>query len=99
MMERRKAPRVPVDASVQITVDGASVSGRLRDLSCDAVLVEAAESWPLGTRMEVQLTLPGDSGGPFTVAGDVVRVGAGEGRNHATDSSSFTVMAFSCALR
>jgi hypothetical protein len=67
-----------VDGAVQLTVDGTSFPGRLRDLSTDAVLVEAAQGWPLGTRVEVQLALPGDEGEPFTVVGDVVRVSAGD---------------------
>ncbi len=79
--ERRRAPRIAVDVLVQLAVEGTVIPGRLRDISPDAVLVDAGKSWPLGTAVDVTLELPEESG-DLTVSGQVVRLAPGENDTH-----------------
>lgn len=81
MTERRRHPRVSVDVPVTLTsADGTTLEGHLRDLSIDAVLVDTATNWPLGTAVSLELTLPGDNA-PLRVPGTVIRHANGEGAN------------------
>ena len=48
------------------------LSGQLRDLSVDAALLEAPESWPLGASVEMELTIPGDAA-LLRLPGQVIR--------------------------
>ncbi len=82
--ERRTSPRVDVDfpiavsesvtVSVTATGGGESVRGRARDLCKDAVLVEADDSFPRGTELNVVLESNG-SGRALELSGKVVRMG------------------------
>ena len=80
--ERRRHPRVVVDAPVTLTVAGEVKTARLRDVCRDAALVEASHWEPLQTDVSVGIELPGTAG-PFEVAGRVIRLAPGEQATHA----------------
>ncbi len=82
--ERRTSIRVPVNfpvalsesahVTVTATNGGESLRGRARDLCREAVLVEADDSFPLGTRLNLVLEANG-SNRPLELSGEVVRMG------------------------
>lgn len=79
--ERRKNARYAVDIPVRLTVQGATVMGRLRDVCRDAALVEANKWFPLETPMTMAMELPG-TGGPLEVMGRVIRLAPGDQGSH-----------------
>jgi hypothetical protein len=79
--EKRKSKRYEADVPTQLRVAGLVVPVRLKDVCRDAVLVEASQTWPLGTAVGVILGLP-DGQAPVEVHGTVIRLApAGEGEN------------------
>jgi hypothetical protein len=70
--ERRSSPRYPVDVAAQIEIAGRSHEGRIRDLCRDALFVELAGFWAVGTVVTVTSELPGGAG-PVTLRGQIVR--------------------------
>jgi hypothetical protein len=70
--ERRRARRVEASGHVVLTGEAGTLTGQLRDLSVDAALLEAPESWPLGSTVELDLTLPGDPD-HLHLQGEVIR--------------------------
>lgn len=69
--ERRREPRLPLDAEVTVRAREGSVSGRTRDVSSMGMLIELNGPLPsLSTQLEVELAL-GDE--PVVVLADVVR--------------------------
>jgi hypothetical protein len=76
--ERRRHPRVEADGDVHVSAGGSTRTGRLRDLSVDATLIETEESWPVGTEVEIEMTLDGDTAA-LQLAGEVIRLAPAEG--------------------
>ena len=74
--ERRKSPRVVVDVPARLTIGGETIEARVRDICRDAVLVEAARSFPLETEVTVETELPRISG-KIRGTGRVIRHAAG----------------------
>jgi hypothetical protein len=80
--EKRKSKRYEADVPTQVRVAGELVPVRLKDVCRDAVLVEAPQTWPLGTAVGVVLGLP-DGQTPVEVHGTVIRLApGGDGENH-----------------
>ena len=77
--ERRRHPRIEVDAPVRVLSSGAVIAGRLRDLSVDATLVEAPLVWPIGSEVTLELTLPDDDV-ELRLSGQVIRLGEDAGQ-------------------
>jgi hypothetical protein len=71
--ERRRHPRIEVDAPVRVHSGAAVIEGRLRDLSMDATLIEAARTCPIGTAVDLELTLPDDDV-ELRLTGQVIRL-------------------------
>lgn len=74
--ERRKSPRVVVDVSVRLTVEGRTVPGRIHDICRDAALVESHERCVVGAKVAMARE---SAGSVARVDGVVLRVSAGEG--------------------
>jgi hypothetical protein len=74
-MERRKNPRYPVNVEAQVSMGMERLTGTVKDICRDAILVEVKREIPLGTELALALALPG-TGGPLHVVGKVVRVAA-----------------------
>lgn len=77
--ERRKHPRVDVDIPVDVAAGDETVTGRMHDISVDAVLVEGDRSWPVGTNVELSFTLPGPRA-VLGLHGTVIRETDGDGQ-------------------
>lgn len=73
--DRRKSKRYEADIPTRLLVAGETVSVRLKDVCRDAILVEAPQTWPLGTPVGVALGLP-DGHSPVEVHGKVIRLAA-----------------------
>jgi hypothetical protein len=70
--ERRRSRRFEASGTVVLSGQAGTLRGELRDLSVDAVLIEAPECWPLGASVEMALTLPGDPAA-LPLQGQVIR--------------------------
>jgi hypothetical protein len=70
--ERRKSPRVAVDAAACLTIGDQKIEGRVRDICRDAVLVEIGRSFPLQTEVTLETELPKVTG-PIRASGRVIR--------------------------
>jgi len=75
--ERRKSPRAIVDVPARVTVGDQTLSGQVRDICKDAVLVDLERSYPPGTQVTVETQLP-NVAGVIRATGTVVRVAAGK---------------------
>jgi PilZ domain len=89
--ERRRHPRVPVDVPVRILDKGKEHQARLRDICRDAALVEALQSWPLESELDLEMALPGVSE-VIEVKGRVIRLEA-EGQRFALLFTDVTPLA------
>ena len=78
--DRRRSPRYPVDLPAELAVEGSSITGRQRDLCKDAGLVEAGMTWPVGTVVNMAVTLDRAN---VTFPGTIIRVAPGEEDNQA----------------
>ena len=81
MEERRKNPRAAADFAARLTVGQETIEGRVRDICRDAVLVQAARSYPLQTPVRLEMELPGQPAG-IRASGKVVRLAANERGPH-----------------
>ena len=72
--ERRDAPRFAIWFPMQLGSDGDVVIAISRDVSEVGVLLVAAASLEVGSRVSVTMALPGDEAGERVVSGRVVRV-------------------------
>ena len=79
--ERRKHPRVRLDAPARLKVGDRLVEASVRDICRDAVLVEANHWFPLGTELQVRIDLPAPHP-PIQSAGRVLRLSPGEQGSH-----------------
>ena len=79
--ERRRSPRLPVDVPVVIHVAGESRAAVLKDICRDAALVELDRWEVLGTKVALEMELPGSSG-PRQISGEVIRLAPGEQAGH-----------------
>ncbi len=79
--ERRKHPRVRLDAHARLKVGDRLVEASVRDICRDAVLVEANHWFPLGTELQVRIDLPAPHP-PIQSAGRVLRLSPGEQGSH-----------------
>jgi hypothetical protein len=79
--ERRRHPRVTVDAPVKLFVAGIEYPARIRDICREAVLIEAGRSWPMETEVRLQMELPGMKE-QIDVVGRVIRHVPGESGGH-----------------
>jgi hypothetical protein len=70
--ERRKSPRVAVDAAARLTIGEEQIDARVRDICRDAVLVETERVFPLQTEVTVETELPKVSGA-IRASGRVIR--------------------------
>jgi hypothetical protein len=75
--ERRKSPRVAVDARARLTIGAEKIEARVRDICRDAVLVETDRSFPLQTQVTVETELPKVSG-TIRASGRVIRHAKGQ---------------------
>ncbi len=80
--ERRKSPRVAVDAKARLTIGTEKIDARVRDICRDAVLVETERSFPIQTQVVVETELPNVSGAIRGV-GRVIRHAKGPDDAHA----------------
>ena len=71
--ERRKTPRFAVDIPARLYGKGSVQEVRVRDLCRDALFVEVAGEWPLGTQVTVTAEFPGTAP-PLPLAGSIVRI-------------------------
>lgn len=71
--DRRRHPRLEIDAPVRVLSGFEAIEGRLRDLSIDATLIEAEKTWPMGTDVTLELTLPDDDVA-LQLSGQVIRL-------------------------
>jgi uncharacterized protein (TIGR02266 family) len=78
--ERRKHPRYPVKMPVSVTSGSRTLAVLVKDISREAVFVNAEEPFPEGAEVTVTFGLPGKDG-PLKVPGRVVRAAreGGEG--------------------
>jgi len=79
--ERRRHPRVEADVEARLTIDGETLDARLHDVCRDAALVIAGRSWPLDTRVTIEVELPGVAG-RVKASGPVVRLAPADGGRH-----------------
>ncbi len=79
--DRRRHPRVRLDAPARLKVEGRLVEASVRDICRDAVLVEANVWFPLGTALQVRIDLPAPHP-PIQSAGRVLRLTPGEQGSH-----------------
>jgi hypothetical protein len=70
--ERRKSPRVVVDATARLTIGNETIDGRVRDICRDAALVETERSFPLQTEVTLETELPKVTGA-IRASGRVIR--------------------------
>ncbi len=75
--ERRKSPRVAVDAKARLTIGAERIDARVRDICRDAVLVETERSFPLQTQVTVETELP-NVPGAIRATGRVIRHAKGQ---------------------
>jgi hypothetical protein len=75
--ERRKSPRVAVEAAARLTVGEEKLDARVRDICRDAVLLECERSFPLQTEVTVETELPKVSGA-IRASGRVIRHAKGD---------------------
>lgn len=95
--ERRRNARFKLTVPVRLTVAGEELPGLLRDICRDAALVESPRALDLDTAALLGTELP-DTGGPFEVAGRVIRVADAEGEIHPL-AVLFTEVSPSAATR
>lgn len=79
--ERRRHPRVRLDAAARLKVGERLLDARVRDICRDAVLVEANHWFPLGTELQVRVQLPAPHPA-IQAAGRVLRLAPGEEGGH-----------------
>lgn len=75
--ERRKSPRVAVDAKARLTIGEEKVEARVRDICRDAVLIETERSFPLQTEVLFETELP-KVAGTIRASGRVIRHAKGQ---------------------
>lgn len=80
--ERRKSPRVVVDAPVRLTIGAQGRLGRLHDICRDAALVEIQGECGVGSVVELVFELD-EEDGPIQISGTVIRVVPGDGDTRA----------------
>jgi len=71
--ERRKNPRVAVDAPARLIADGLTHDVQIKDICRDAVLIEFNRQWPLETPVSLKMELPGMNE-TIEVSGRVIRL-------------------------
>ena len=79
--DRRRHPRVRLDAPARLKVGERLVEARVRDICHDAVLVEANHWFPLGTDLQLRVDLPAPHA-PVQATGRVLRLAPGEEGSH-----------------
>jgi hypothetical protein len=79
--ERRRNPRIAIDVPARLTVGTQALDGRIQDICRDAVLVEAAQSFPTQTAMTVEAELPRVAG-TVRASGTVIRLTPGRNGTH-----------------
>ncbi len=88
IMERRRAPRVPIAPGTELNVPVA-LAVRLMDISASGVLISSPQKMRVGQRARLQLTLGGE---PLNVEVEVRRVMEGPaetGRNRYRLGAAF----------
>jgi len=95
--ERRRHPRFKLTVPVRLAVAGEELPGLLRDVCRDAALVESPRALELETLVLLSTELP-ETGGPFEVAGRVIRAAEAEGEIHPL-AVLFTEVSPSAATR
>jgi hypothetical protein len=80
--ERRRSPRVAVDATARLTIGSEQIEARVRDICRDAVLVESERSFPLQTEVAFETELPKVSGA-IRASGRVIRHAKGQDGSQA----------------
>lgn len=73
--ERRASARLPVEMWVEEITDGSQVFRRAGNLSRGGLYLDHTIPVPVGTRVSLRFTLPGDSRA-MTVTGEVVSISA-----------------------
>jgi uncharacterized protein (TIGR02266 family) len=73
--ERRASARLPVEMWVEEITDGSQVFRRAGNLSRGGLYLDHTIPVPVGTRVRLRFTLPGDSNA-ITVTGEVVSISA-----------------------
>jgi PilZ domain len=96
--ERRKHKRYEADVPTRIRVSGQLFDVRLKDVCRDAVLVESAQTWPLGTPVGVVLGLP-DGQNPVEVHGTIIRLAPPSDGGNAGVAVIFTELSPELARR
>ena len=71
--ERRASARLPVEMWVEEITDGSQVFRRAGNLSRGGLFLDHTIPVPVGTRVHLRFTLPGDNS-PMTVTGEVVSI-------------------------
>jgi hypothetical protein len=79
--ERRRSQRVVVDVPARLIVGEETLEARVRDICRDAVLVEAAKSYPLETEVRFETELPRVTG-TIQASGRVIRLAPGANDSH-----------------
>ena len=79
--DRRKHPRVRLDAAARLKVGERLLEARVRDICRDAVLLEANHWFPLGTELQVRVELPAPHSA-IQACGRVLRLSPGEQGSH-----------------
>lgn len=75
--ERRKSPRVAVDAKARLTIGEEKIEARVRDICRDAVLIETERSFPIQTEVTFETELP-KVAGTIRASGRVIRHAKGQ---------------------
>jgi uncharacterized protein (TIGR02266 family) len=73
--ERRSSARVPVEMWVEDITDGGLVYRRAANLSRGGLHLDQTIPLPLGSRVKLRFTLPGEPA-PLTVTGQIVSISA-----------------------
>jgi hypothetical protein len=70
--DRRSSVRLPIFATVEVTAEGRTYSAQMLDVSAGGMRYRGPARPPVGTRVRVRVSLPGD--GPRVDADGVVRL-------------------------
>jgi uncharacterized protein (TIGR02266 family) len=73
--ERRSSARLPIEMWVEELLEGSQVFRRAGNLSRGGMYLDQTIPIPLGTRVRLRFTLPGDSV-PILVTGEIVSISA-----------------------
>jgi uncharacterized protein (TIGR02266 family) len=75
--ERRASARLPIEMWVEELLEGSQVFRRAGNLSRGGMYLDQTIPIPLGTRVRLRFTLPGDSV-PIAVTGEIVSISASD---------------------